>query len=264
MVSHKSASLCPICSEYTHEFKRDKITEELVIQYQICQSCGLIHSFDHAFFETILYRDNYFDDIDSGWKNRSDQMFSILDKFFSNKKPLVILDIGAGTNYLVHRLEQAGYDAYGLDAHSEALYAKDRFFRDFKSLPTSKFDLIVLFEVMEHLVHPMEEIKQFLEFLKPSGQIMFSTVLYNPNRHKSVDWYVNPRFGHVTIWSINALHHIFDELEFRQATMYRLGNIQIWSRLPGPLINRWTVQKNFGYIRSYLGHLRYLLRRKMK
>jgi len=244
-------------------FKEVKLDINWRIQYNFCQKCGVIHSFDHSFFDTVLYSGHYFEDVDSGWKERGDEIFVVFDRHFRKKKPLRVLDIGSGKNYFVSRLIQAGYDAYGVDGNSEPLFAKDRFYGDFGDLPYTSFDVIILVEVLEHLISPMEELEGFLRYLSPIGKILFTTVIYRKRRQSSTEWYINPQYGHATIWSMRALSYIFSKFGFKNAEIYRSGNLQIWDRTPGSLFNLWSIQCNISSVRSVFGHIRFRLKGKI-
>ncbi len=248
---------CPVCSGSMQFFREEHIAHEWTIQYLICQNCGLIHSFNHSFFDTVLYSEHYFEDVDSGWKERGDEIFAVFDRHFHNKKPLRVLDIGSGKNYFVSRLVEAGYDAYGVDAYSEPIFAIDRFYRDFGSLPYISFDVVVLLEVVEHLISPVKELEGFLKYLNPDGKIFLTTVIYRKRSLTPVEWFINPQYGHVTIWSMGAMSSIFSKFGFKNAHIYRFGNLQIWDRTPGSLINNWFIQSNISTARTVLGRIRF-------
>jgi SAM-dependent methyltransferase len=167
------------------------------------------------------------------------------------------LDVGSGKNYFVSRLLEAGYDAHGIDVHSEPVFAKDNFYRNIGELPYESFDVIVLLEVVEHLISPLEEIEHFTEHLSPNGKIFLSTVIFHEGTKDSTNWYINPRFGHVTIWSMKSLSKIFLKFGFESASIYRSGNLQIWDRMPSSIINSWDFQGVIYPIRSMIGHIRY-------
>jgi SAM-dependent methyltransferase len=251
---------CPVCAGDMHGFKETDIDKKWKILFCQCQNCGLIHSFEDSFYKSVLYSNHYFQDVDSGWKERGNEFSAIFDRHFRKHKPLKVLDIGSGTNYFVSRLVQAGYDAYGVDAHSEPVYAKDRFYRDFDILPNDSFDVIILLEVIEHLTAPLEELEGFFSRLKDNGKVFFTTMIYWKKRQKSMEWYINPQFGHATIWSMGALSKIFCRFKFKTASIYRSGNLQIWDRTPGSLLNTWQVQANISRVRAVFGHLLFRLK----
>jgi cyclopropane fatty-acyl-phospholipid synthase-like methyltransferase len=254
--------LCPICSGNMQIFKEVDIDLRWKIQYHYCQNCGLIHSFDHPFFDTVLYEDHFFENVDRGWRERDDEIFALFDRHFRKVKSLRVLDIGSGKNYFVSRLVQAGYNAYGVDPYSEPVYAKDHFFGDLNSLPYSSFDVIVLLEVVEHFISPIEEFERLMKYLNPNGKIFISTVIRRDRSQSSTDWYINPCYGHVTIWSMKALFNIFSKFGFKSVTIYRAGNLQIWDKTPGSFFKLWPIQCNISSIRSALGRIRYRLKER--
>jgi 2-polyprenyl-3-methyl-5-hydroxy-6-metoxy-1,4-benzoquinol methylase len=95
------------------------------------------------------------------------------------------LDVGCAYGYAVDILGSLGYDAYGLDISNYSIKkAKKNCLADFlicdvqKSLPFKKeaFDLLTCFEVIEHLTHPLQAIKNMFASCKG---IMICTT---PNR----------------------------------------------------------------------------------
>jgi SAM-dependent methyltransferase len=254
--------ICPVCSGEMQLFKEEVVTADWTIRYLICQDCELIHSFDHSFFENVLYSDHYFEEVDSGWKKRGDEILAVFDRHFENKKPIKVLDIGSGQNYFVARLLQAGYDAYGIDTHSEPLFATDHFYRNYASLPYDSFDVIVLLEVIEHLISPLQEFEAFAGYLNPSGKLLLTTVVFHKSHPVSASWFINPRFGHVSVWSMRALSIIFSKSGFKNASIYRSGNLQIWDRTPGSFLNRWSIQSRISPVRSLLGRTRFIAKEK--
>lgn len=93
-----------------------------------------------------------------------------------------ILDIGAGYGTFVGVAEDRGWSATGLEfAKHNCSYAKDKYdvdlleknFYDFES--DEKFDAITLFEVIEHLRAPLNDLKQINRILNNEGILVLAT-----------------------------------------------------------------------------------------
>lgn len=124
-----------------------------------------------------------------------------------------ILDAGCGTGYGADLLAATGAEIHALDRDSEAVrhaqkaHPRLRLVRgDCTSLPfrDRSFDLVVAFEVIEHLPGWDDLIRESARILRPSGVFLVSTpnrVYYNSGRER-------PNPFHV---------HEFDFAEFRAA-----------------------------------------------
>jgi SAM-dependent methyltransferase len=96
----------------------------------------------------------------------------------------VVLDIGCGDRWLEPLV--AGRGQYvGLDslATGAALYgARPSLFGDAASLPfpDRSIDCVVLLEVLEHLEHPREALREIARVLKPGGRLLLSMPFLYP------------------------------------------------------------------------------------
>lgn len=111
-----------------------------------------------------------------------------------------ILDIGCDTAILDVRAKLNGFDISALDINPNALSqaldnmkdSKVEFplmFGTIEALPQgTKYDTIILMEIVEHLVHPEQGIKNALKLLNDDGQLLISfpagLAHYNPD-HKN-------------------------------------------------------------------------------
>lgn len=94
-----------------------------------------------------------------------------------------VLEIGSGSGYLVKQLLDEGYDAVGSEIDSQYVtLAKDQFnisLHQFggESLdfPDNSFDLVVSFDVFEHIPDSDQHLREVSRVLKPGGRYVFST-----------------------------------------------------------------------------------------
>ncbi|MEO6820505.1 MAG: methyltransferase domain-containing protein [Ginsengibacter sp.] len=100
------------------------------------------------------------------------------------EKKIKVLEVGCGLGYLTYALNQSGYNTLGLDISGEAVeFAKNTFgdyylqsdVFEFATSYKEKFDFIVLTEVVEHVISPVEFIKTLLGLLAPEGKLIVST-----------------------------------------------------------------------------------------
>ncbi|WP_299285178.1 class I SAM-dependent methyltransferase [uncultured Mucilaginibacter sp.] len=125
---------------------------------------------------------------------------SCLISFIFNKKGRFI-DFGGGYGLLTRIMRDKGYEYYRYDTYCENLFAKDF---DKVSPASPDYELLTAFELFEHLVNPVEELK---EMLKWSTNIFFSTEIQKPDLKSPEDWwYIMPETGqHIAFYTVKSL-----------------------------------------------------------
>ena len=95
-----------------------------------------------------------------------------------------LLDVGAGPGIFVHQAQLAGYEATGLEPsvwavqHGKSVYGVDMIQGDADSLQDMKensFDVVTLFDVIEHVVNPDVLLRAINRVLKPGGLLVITT-----------------------------------------------------------------------------------------
>lgn len=120
------------------------------------------------------------------------------------KSGMRTLDIGAGGGEWVYLMQQLGCEAFGIEPNSGyGSFAKDQYgvevflgmYQD-ASFPEGGFDLLSLFQVLEHLADPVQDLVNLSRFLKPGGLFLIEVpdILYGGMRfdHK---WHEGHLFG---------------------------------------------------------------------
>jgi SAM-dependent methyltransferase len=88
-----------------------------------------------------------------------------------------ILEIGSGTGYLLHRLQQLGATTLGIEPGAHGQAASARFgvevIRDFFPTPKvqTRFDLVTFFAVLEHIEKPVEFLRSLRPFLNDNAHM---------------------------------------------------------------------------------------------
>lgn len=138
-----------------------------------------------------------------------------------------LLDIGCGTGAFVSYSLSHGYDAYGLDFDTASLSVawknpelKKRVFHGNaqamkSSLPDFKFDVVTLFEVLEHVDDIHSFMRQIQELLSPGGIIVIYVPLGNRwslrfNKREPADYPPN----HLTRWTVKSLRVLLGRFGF--------------------------------------------------
>lgn len=181
---------CPIC------FQKKFSVKYTINNYQIvqCDNCKLVMLNQKLKFEEVvdLYKNNYFNGNanGSGYFNYNTMEKSLRKNFRKRVKKIIaqtgrnisLLDVGAGQGFFVDECLKEGIKAEGLEISKEALIYTEKELKikmyagtieDFK--PSKKYDVITLWDVIEHVYEPNRFLKIINESLKDNGFIFLST-----------------------------------------------------------------------------------------
>jgi 2-polyprenyl-3-methyl-5-hydroxy-6-metoxy-1,4-benzoquinol methylase len=94
-----------------------------------------------------------------------------------------VLELGAAHGGFVSLLRQAGFDAAGLELSPAIVELARRTFEvpmlqgtlEEQDLPAESFDVIALFDVLEHLTDPVATLQRCFRLLKPHGVLLVQT-----------------------------------------------------------------------------------------
>jgi SAM-dependent methyltransferase len=191
---------CPICGTlnnykilYKRNFKESDLNIEIFSarrlpdrkHYQIvkCLKCGLVRSnpiTDSKFLEK-LYQKSVLT-YDGEIKN-------LVDTYFQSIKPILeklpktanILEIGCGNGFVLEKIYQSGYkNVFGIEPSVNAVNKAPKSIKNkivvnmFKTnlFPKNKFDLIFLFQTLDHISNPNEFIKECHHITKKGGYFL--------------------------------------------------------------------------------------------
>lgn len=115
------------------------------------------------------------------FKNRRELIYKFLLKYIPNLKGKKMLEIGCGCGNVLAFLNEKGIDCEGSDIYPQALkFARKRTKKplyqfDVKKIPfKNKFDIIGLFDVLEHIKEEKIVIKNIYRALKPGGYFILT------------------------------------------------------------------------------------------
>jgi SAM-dependent methyltransferase len=128
---------------------------------------------------------------------RRDRVLQLL----KGQPPCRVLDVGCGPGALISELSALGYKAYGVD-RSEKARELGRHLQDetpgmelhaqLDDRWKGTFDLLMSFEVIEHIKDDVGAMREWREYLKPGGRMILSTPAH-PKRWNAADEWA----GHV-------------------------------------------------------------------
>ena len=171
------------------------------VQYFRCVACGFIFTpfFDGwtpAEFARFIYNDDYIL-VDGEYAGiRPAREAASMAQRLSGVGALRILDYGSGSGAFADALRALG---------REGVESYDPFSNPTR--PNGRFDLVTCFEVLEHTTSPQATLADIASLLDPAGCVIFGTGIQprNIGEVRANWWYVAPRNGHASIYTLNAL-----------------------------------------------------------
>jgi 2-polyprenyl-6-hydroxyphenyl methylase/3-demethylubiquinone-9 3-methyltransferase len=209
---------------------------EIPIYYHRCRSCGFLFTvafdnFSRDDFAKWIYNEQY-KTVDPDYDElRPHNAAAFVAKMFEECRDVRILDYGAGTGRVAGLLKADGFKQ--VDSY-------DPFVPEFSARPTSRYDVIISFEVAEHCPHPAKLFQELDSLVKPEGMILFSTQLQPPEIEQiGVNWwYIGPRNGHVSIYTKEALAKLTEPMGWRLISF----NVQVHALSRRPIVMRPLTQ----------------------
>lgn len=194
---------CPICGERTSEV----VLRMGEYTYLRCKRCDAVYlsPMPNAHLVADLYQSEAYFSGDGrvGYYDYAAMHKALLPLFqrrlaaLSALRPSKgrLLDFGCADGYFLELARQQGWEITGVEISAfQAQYASSRLaisvFDSIEHFPESSFDVITLWEVLEHLTQPIVELRKLKSRLRPGGVLMMST----PNAgfwkavHKPGEW----------------------------------------------------------------------------
>lgn len=193
--------ICPLCKHSGKSFYKD--------HFFICRNCHAIYKNKTHYLNTPAEIKRY----ESHQNDVNDVRYQafvspvtahVLSNFTPHHKGL---DFGCGFAPVISKvLHDNGYPVCRFDP----------FFADNRALLNQTYDYIIICEVMEHFHHPDEEFKRLYSMLKPCGQMICMTHLYDDH----IDfkgWYYKNDPTHVFIYQQETIKFIAETFGFTNA-----------------------------------------------
>lgn len=261
---------CQVCGSQERR-QRYEIRGFQLVQ---CKDCGLEYIDPRIANEQVyeLYRDDYFHRQADGYEdyelteNLRRKTFS---RWFEQIKPFLkipngsALDIGCAAGYFLDVLKEYGWEAHGieLDNRMHQQVTKRGFQVSDKPLEyygaDNQFDLITLFDVIEHLPHVNDDIDRLARLLSPNGIIVLVTPNSGSFQHRlfGKHWFQYKPKEHIQYFSPDTLLRIIERHGLRLVHTSQSGQFADCSFLYNRL-KRYGFPVAASFFNFVTGHLR--------
>ncbi|PJE68974.1 hypothetical protein COU96_02320 [Candidatus Shapirobacteria bacterium CG10_big_fil_rev_8_21_14_0_10_38_14] len=136
-------------------------------------------------------------------------------KFFIKRRKFSLLDLGCGDGSFLHLARQHGINALGVEKtplpHPHIIVSS---IKDLKL--DKKFDVVVMFHVLEHLKNPEASLKQIMTLLKKDGILVIEVPLIGNFTEKFLqkDYFAYHDKSHVNFFTKNKLLSLLNKTGF--------------------------------------------------
>jgi hypothetical protein len=139
-------------------------------------------------------------------KERFKRIYNLLGNKMVNESN--ILDFGCGNGLFVDYLKNIGFNVVGYDKYSDK----------FDEMPLTKFDIVTMVEVIEHLSHPFLELDIIRDLIVNNGLLYIETSFVDVAEEENIKledfFYIDPSVGHSTIFSHLGLELLLEKKGF--------------------------------------------------
>lgn len=178
------------------------------------------------------YNEDYFLGLTSNYERGYIPKDRIFKRYLSWIEPYLhntnckILDIGCAYGYFLHLCDKKGFKTYGVDLSTLAVNKAKRnthaklFIGDLnKKLPFNDnfFNIITMFDVIEHLKSPYEGVKEIYRILKKGGYIIVTTANLNAidRLFNKRNWHGFKDKTHLYLFTPTSLKFLFQRVGFK-------------------------------------------------
>ena len=239
---------CPICQ--SKELKRDyKFKDFYILTCKNCQNSWRSNMYDEKKIEEIYCIDDYeenpyfsynLESVKKLKNNRFKNYQKALEIFKGQNYQGKLLDIGCGSGTFLAMAKEYGWDLTGLEISEELSKACMKNVPDAKiinkrfeeaALEPNQFSLITMWDVIEHVIDPVDVISNIKELLVDGGIALFCTpdeksslaklgkVLYNLNITHYPALALHPP-NHTYFFSRIGFKNIIEQLDMKVQNSY--------------------------------------------
>jgi glycosyltransferase involved in cell wall biosynthesis/predicted O-methyltransferase YrrM len=196
---HKLPKRCRVCSSVSHFFDYGLVLGKYEVRYYRCSRCRLVQT-EQPYWLAEAYQEAIADS-DIGILARNSHFMvntaCLINAYFQPSSSF--LDFGGGYGLFVRMMRDQGFDFRWADRYCNNIFAQG-----WEGNKADRYELITAFEVLEHLLDPIEEMQKLLEM---GDSILCSTTLMPlETLHPSDWWYYALHEGqHITLYTHSSL-----------------------------------------------------------
>lgn len=214
-------NICPICQSESKKVRSFAKRGDEVLDLYTCSSCGqeFLHPYPSDEWLAEEYS-QYYKKRQAGLTRAKvpyfQDLFKKLDIDLSNKS---VLELGPGEGDAIFAIKSlySNVDITAVERNEEAnsLFSdlSCRYFNMFleeylsKGIDQTKFDIILLFDVLEHLKDPVETLRSLAGKLKPNGKIIATfPVSDSLSRKVLANTWPQYKVEHLNYFTNNSIH----------------------------------------------------------
>ncbi len=242
-----------------------------------CAGCGLIYMNERLPIEALrdIYSQDYFKSpgsyeigYDDYQSNRAEirktfiKRLETLEKLHGGKRGKS-LDVGCAMGFFVETAKEKGWQAEGVDiseycaeyAKSQGLKVTASILKDFQCEPET-FDLVTMWDYIEHSTTPMDDLKKAFQLLKKGGLLALATpdISSIPAKVFKANWMGFKEHEHLFYFSTEILKKMLQSAGFEILKTGYAGKyvtMEFFARRLGlyfPRISKWLrflIKKNW-------------------
>lgn len=240
---------CPVCGRDVDR-ERDRRWRKDGFDIVRCRSCGLLFRFDLPAREELdeIYGGAYFDAAEGtthgqGYHDylgdeavhrlNARRRLSVLEALSESKGAL--LDVGAAAGFFVDEARLAGWEAVGVDiADPMVRFARERLNVEVTrttlaeaGIEDESFDVVTLWDYIEHSTDPLDELLRVARALRPGGVIGLSTgdAASTVARLSGSRWHLLTPRHHCFFFTRSTLRVALEKAGFEIESMRRAGAV---------------------------------------
>lgn len=190
---------------------------------------------------------------------------NFISKFTSKKNK--ILEIGSGHGFFLEAMEKLNFDITGIEISREKRKLAKRITKrkilnlnlNKESLGDEKFDVIMMFHVLEHLVNPIEFAKKLKQNITKKGKLIVEVpnsddqLLFQNIEYTKFYW----QRGHISYFNPKTLQTVFKKAGYNVKILgiqrYSIENMMNWKLTGKPQIDfpTYNLPKELDWIDVY-------------
>jgi 2-polyprenyl-3-methyl-5-hydroxy-6-metoxy-1,4-benzoquinol methylase len=238
-LANKEFVNCPLCDKnnYTKKYRIDSWN---IVR---CIHCDFVYVNPRLQKKDLLkiYKDNYFDNPEVGYfhykenrdlrKKNFQKWIDDSTDFLSTEENCNALDIGCAAGYCLEIFKTRGWKPYGIELNNE--YASQLKQSGYKIYDSpfldlhfeEKYEIITLFDVVEHLTDLEEHFIKLHSILDNNGIIVLITPDYNSLQRKlfGKKWFQFKPIEHINYFSSNTLKKLTESTGFKIISSKKAG-----------------------------------------